>query len=310
MNDTFKVELSTQLRSLIGHHIGTDHIHDDTCFYYYIKDLAPGHPLVMNHYRGPLMAVLPKSDYQSLKNGTVSVEEYISSSFWNFGFLWGGGGLLSGAYWQPLESESGIHDTGRISRYLSILSCRTLKNSSGYMPSPDHCKQCKLDETTCPFSPANQFGVWEKEVQEPDGRVALFSAISERLQQEIGFKLTVAMSHSNARNELLLFPAYELGTVEAYVNSSLLNDLLYHPGERDWSAMAQSLEITLGIPYQTERISLDPAITDKHAFCLEFWSDKTPKATEEESFEEHPLPKKRTSLLGFIRNMFEKLFTK
>ena len=283
MNDTFKVELSTQLQSLIDYPLSKDNIHDDTGFFYYIQALTPGRPLLMIHYRGPLMAVLPEADYQRLGNGELSVEEYIANSFWNFGYLWGRGDLLSGVYWRPLESEVGIHDTARINRYLNILGCRTLKNSSGSMPSPNCCKQCKLDETKCPFSPANQFGDWKNEVQELDGRVALFSAIDERLQKEIGFKVTVTMSYHGNRNELLLFRASKLGTVMSYVSATLLNDLLYYPGERDWAAIAQSLDITLGICWETGRASLNSFNGDKHTACLTFWGISEPAPQQQKS---------------------------
>jgi len=252
------------------------------------------------------MLVLPNADYQRLEKSEITVDEYIETSHFNYGFLWGGGGLISGAYWQPLEDVPGIHDTNRISRYLRILSCRTGTRSHGHSPTAERCQKCQLDETGCPYSPLNQTGCWDNEIQEPDGRVELFNAIGERLEKELGFKIGNVMSHSNDSGELLLFPGFEPNSVQAYVNKDLLNDLLYHPKEeRDWMAMAQSFKITLGISWQPDRMAMDDDTSDKHEFCLGFWGDKMPKAeTQEPTDELDEADSKKTSPFAFMLKLF------
>ena len=91
------------------------------------------------------------------------------------------------------------------------------------------------------------------------------------------------MSHSDDRNELLLFPGLKPNTVRVFLSKDLLNDLLYHPEiEHDWTKMAQQLHYTLAMPYNPDqRIDLSSDVTDKRAFCLDFWGDKMLK--EEDS---------------------------
>lgn len=279
MNATYVQELSEKVTELIGYHLGADHIHhisaDGSGWFYYIQNLKPGYPVLAMHYRGPLMLALPFADYQQLEAGDITVDDYIAKSHWNYGYMWGGGGLLSG-YWQPLEQEPGIHDTERISRYLRILSCRTFRRSSGYMPSTENCMNCQLEATSCPFSPLNQTGAWENEVQESDGRRELFKAVCERIESELGFGRYDYMSHHDDRNEILLFPGLKPNTVRIFLSAHLLNDLLYHPEvKHDWTEMAQQLHYTLAMPYHPDqRTDLRADIVDKRAFCLDFWGDK------------------------------------
>ena len=276
---SFIQELSEKVTELIGFHLRADHIHyigeDGAGWHYYIQALQPGYPVLAMHYRGPLMLALPFADYCKLEAGEITVDAYIAQSHWNYGYYWGGGGLLSGAYWQPLEAETGIHDTERISRYLQILSCRTFRRSSGHIPSIENCAKCQLDETGCPFSPQNQTGSWDNEVAEPDGRVELFQAVCERVQQELGFERYDFMSHNESKHELLLFPGMKPNTVRIFLSRDLLNDLLYHPEvKRDWKEMAARLDIALAMPFHPEqRTMLDLNAPDLRAACLDFWGD-------------------------------------
>lgn len=276
-------ELSTKLSSLIEYHLGAEHIHhiqaDGSGYYYYIQDLKPKHPVLAMHYREPLMLVLPYEDFQRLDQEEITVDDYIATSYFNYGYFWGGGDLIGGAYWQPFEQEAGVHDTERISRYLQILGCRTHKISCGYGPTEDRCQKCQLDATTCPFSPLNQTGSWENEVQEPDGRRKLFEAIDLRLKRELGFEWSFRCAHSDNRDEMCLFPGREPNTVEVYVSSKLLNDLLYHPHEdRDWQKMADELIIAIAKPLKWNyRVILPNDSACKREICLDFWRDEVAK---------------------------------
>lgn len=280
LNQSILQELSTKLSSLIGYHLGTEHIHhieaDGSGFYYYIRNLEPRHPVLAMHYRGPLMLVLPYDDFQRLGQERITVDDYIATSYFYYGYFWGGGNVIGGVYWQPLEKGTGIHDTERISRYLRILACRTFKSSCGYGPTEDRCQKCQLDATTCPFSPLNQTGDWKNEVQEPDKRRKLFEAINIRLERELGFECCSRCAHRGESDELRLFPGWESNTVEAYVSDNLLNDLLYHPfKDRDWQQWADELVITIAKPFEWDhRVILPADSTHKREICLDFWHDE------------------------------------
>lgn len=277
MNKDVLQELSTKISRLIDYHLGADHIHyiqeDGSGYYYYIQNLKPGYPVLAMHYRGTLMLVLPFRDAHQLSTREVSVDDYIKNSHFNYGYYWGGGSMISGGYWQPLEDKTGIHNRGRICRYLHILYCRTSKVSCGYDPREERCRKCPLDATKCPFSPLNQTGTWENEVQETDRRLELFQAINSRLEAELGFSISSRISHNGDRNDLILIPGLEPDTVIAHVNRDLLNDLLYHPDEvHDWKQMAQNFTIVLAKKDWSSRIKLPKG--DREA-CLEFWRPAT-----------------------------------
>ena len=66
-------ELNKKVSEAIGCGIGVNHIHTDfEGWDYYIpaKSLQENHPLILNHYRGPLFMVIPYKDWERLKSGT------------------------------------------------------------------------------------------------------------------------------------------------------------------------------------------------------------------------------------------------
>ena len=67
MQGEFKSEMSRQIAELIGYHLDKNHIYSDNPgYHYYIRMLKSKHPLLIMHYRGFLMAVIPDIDYQQL----------------------------------------------------------------------------------------------------------------------------------------------------------------------------------------------------------------------------------------------------
>jgi len=323
-------ELSTRISELIGYPLGVDHIHhieaDGTGWFYYIQRLKPGYPVLAMHYRGPLMLALPYQDFRRLCQDEVTVDDYIANSHFNYGYYWGGGGMISGGYWQPLEEGTGIHDTERISRYLKILGCRTHKVSCGYGPSETGCQQCQLDAKTCPFSPLNEMGSWDNEVQEPDRRCELFDAIAARVRADLGFEMIYRLSHNGPKNEVRLRPGWKPDTVKIYANSELLNDLLYYPTEDyDWQKMAQEFTIVIVRDvfddemgdYRCESEVLlgeDPDLRQK---CLDFWCEKVAKwnkhvdeADESEKSVETIAAEASTTQSGSLRNFIIRIFSR
>lgn len=263
------------ISDLIGHKIVAENILDDSeGWYYYISNnsLQERHPLIMCHYCGMLFIVIPSKEYEELQCGVISPEEYINKVHWSFGWYWGGGSMVGGSFWQPLEESSGIHDTEKIRRYLSILKCRTNRRSSGYMPREEDCSQCKVEY--CPFS---NYGFkkdgasWDNEVQEHDCRRDIFKAVTERAKKELQIELHGLMSH-NGETALLLPNSYEKSAT-LYLPVKLLNELLYHPVERDWEKIASEIKFELGVFNKEERILIVP--DEKYSpseICRNFWS--------------------------------------
>lgn len=243
-------QFSSIVSPLIGGFIGSDDIiTDESGYYYYIpkQKLQPKHPLILNHYRGQLFMVIPTLDWKDLENGTVSVQEYVDTSWWNYGYLWGGCNFLGGVQWQPFESGTGIHETENISRYLRILRCRTIRHSSGYMPSETSCLDCTVEH--CPFSEVEtkKAGAsWDNEFQEVDDRIALFKAAKERLEREFGFKATAC--HNFSDSTMVVFPQFMCSEVDISLPADLMVDMQYNPGKYDVEKVANELKIVVGIP--------------------------------------------------------------
>lgn len=262
------------ISELAKYPLGIDHIHSDATpgWYYYItaESLVPNYPLLMMHYRGPLFAVIPVEDYQKLEEGADPIE-YINNAHWNYGYYWGGGSMIGGAFWQPLEEQVGINDTEKVSRYLNILSCRTHRHSSGYMPREEDCMRCRLEN--CPFSQFKNEGTsWEEEVQEHDYRTDMFKAFAERAKSELGIKLRGLTSYSG-ENALVIPITYEKEECTLYLPVTLLNDILYHPGDRDWKQIANSMRFELGVSMKDDRLILGDELTvPASEFCRNFWS--------------------------------------
>lgn len=274
---TWKDKFAAQITAYTGHHIGVDHIHSDSNgWYYYIqkKSLAANHPLLMKHYRSPLFAVIPYQEYILLEKGELDPIAYIDNAKWSYGYYWGGGSMLGGAFWQPLEEGTGIHDKEKISRYLTILSCRTNRNSSGYMPTQERCQKCSV--SNCPFSPyaeKNMYADWALEVKEYDYRADLFRAVIKRVEEELLLNVSGVFCY-DGNNALLIPNDRELKSCALYLPVNILNDILYNPGERDWEAMASEFMFELGVTMKAERLLIIPEELSVTAaeFCRNFWA--------------------------------------
>lgn len=277
-------KLNSVLSNLIGCHIGTDHIHtDEQGWFYYIpkESLQENHPLILNHYRGPLFVVIPVKDMERLKEEVIAVNDYVNNSVWNFGYFWGGGSLLDGIKWQPLE-EKGIHDTQKIARYLRILLCRTSTHSSGYVPDEKHCSSCLIQR--CPYS-RYKFkyagSSWRNEVTERDDRIALYSAIKERVEKRFGFNVNSCMVNSLTET-VCIFPHHYKDTVEVYLPQALLIDMMYNPGKYDTEKVAEELKMEIGVPWHYEGEKFVEAqryeiteVTTTESF-YEIWKEQCP----------------------------------
>jgi len=223
-------KFAAELTELTGQHIGLDHIYPSTeGRYYYIQAPKSGAPMLLHHYRGPFFIDIHPDDFEDISSGKVSAHEYITSANWQVGYYWGGGSMVGGGYYQPLDL---VGRRDEVRRYLEILACRGYFRSSGYMPTADYCAKCAVEK--CPFSPykGNQ-GNWENEIQEPDARVDFFKALRERFEKENpGFTLRGFLSDPTVPNGEIWLRAngkYEVDekfSFTAYASNGLVQAML------------------------------------------------------------------------------------
>lgn len=285
MGEELKDELASKISNRIGVVLDAKNIHyiqaDGTGYHYYIQCLKPNYPVLMADYKGQLILVLPFEDYKLLCDEKIVVDDYIESAYFNYGYYRGGGGLISGAYWQPLEEGPGIHDTESISQYLNLLHCRMAQWMSVRI-SEECCAHCSLASASCQYSPLGKDTREEYQLNEPDSRPKLFAVIKARVEAELNFQVSQYFSHDGDRNELRLFPGNKLDTVTLGVSARLLNDLLYHPNrDYDWQQLAQNLVMstTKGDPseygkWEEWKVILSPSNQHKREVCLDLWRKK------------------------------------
>lgn len=276
MKLTWLDKFATAIKEMTGIYLGTDHIHSDyNGWYYYIKEksLEDNHPLLMMHYRGPMFAVIPYEEYSLLERGEIDPVDYINNARWSYGYYWGGGSMLGGVFWQPLEDGTGIKNKDMISRYLNILSCRTMARSSGYKAPLERCQKCSVD--SCPFSQhaeKNADADWDKEIKEHNYRIDLSNAFATRIKEELNLNLVDVYCYHG--DHALVIPAdRKLGDCFLYLPVKLLNDVLYNPGDRDWKAIAEELLFEFGVMMEKDRLVYDPeeAEVPVAKFCRNFW---------------------------------------
>lgn len=247
-NEVLQKRLSNAVSPLIGHTIDKEHIYVDEGWDFYIREhsLIKRHPLILDHYRGHLLMIIPVDDWKELENGTISVIEYVNSSHWYYGYYWGGDSLLYGVYWQPFE-EKGIHDTLRIASYLETLRCRTLRRSSGRTPTSGQCDECWLESCSFSRSPDKRRKAKDEDRLERDARKEIFSLIKERISTKTDFKATSCLAHENS-DGIWLLPNIEDNTVTVYLPEKLLVDLLYHPEEYDINGIVDAWDFKIDDP--------------------------------------------------------------
>lgn len=172
-------EFAQELSDIIGQPIELDHIHPTaTGRYYYTPAPEEGAPLLLNHYRGPFFIDINPEDYRKLADGEVSPSDYIRTANWLIGYYWGGGSMIGGGYYQPIDI---INRKDEVKRYFKILSCRGRRNASGYMPNEKQCLDCNVEN--CPFSKYKQ-GSWDNELEEYDPRVDFFKAVCRKFNDQ------------------------------------------------------------------------------------------------------------------------------
>ena len=146
--------------------------------YYYIQGALEMHPMLLNHYRGGYFVEMNPKDLEKLKKGEISPSDYIRQANWLVGYFWGGGSMVGGGYYQPMNI---LDDREKVQKYLKTLDCRGTTGACHYMPSKERCKRCPLTE--CWFSDHKE-GRREDDIPEPDPRHDLFKALRNRFEKE------------------------------------------------------------------------------------------------------------------------------
>lgn len=297
------IEFATELSKLVKQNIGLDHIHVSTeGRYYYIQAPKPGAPMLLHHYRGPFFVDINPEDFKKISSEEISANDYIMSANWQVGYYWGGGPMIGGGYYQPLDI---VNCKEEVRRYLQILSCRGYQRSCGYMPSEKKCTSCFVEN--CPFSKYKN-GKWENEMSEPDARLHLFNALKERFEREYpGYTMQGFSCAEIPRREVWLNPLGHYIEEEPFaftvcVSDSLIQSLLMREvGMNDWGAFAKNFQFRVHSKMfdgQTEEVTQE---TLKNA-CDEM--DYVKKAnTQPEDVSEEKVPL-MTRMMTFFKKMF------
>lgn len=262
---------------VVSKHIGceviADNIMDDSNgLYFYVKEksLQENHPLILMHYSGFILVMLPVKDFCKLTLSEVTPEEYIDQAFWNFGYFIGGNHMIGGCFWMPLEDGAGMKDTEKISRYMTILKCRVWWHSSGYMPSNEDCLKCKIEH--CPLS-QNKLkkadASWGNEPEEYDYRIDLLKCVRECVKKKLKIDINSVYGH-HKDTTILLIPINSKNECNIFLPAKLLNDILYHPGERDWDKIASEFKFELGVSRREDRCIADQNEASPE-WCRDFW---------------------------------------
>ena len=257
--------IATELSELTGQNIGTEHIHATTeDRFYYIQAPEPGVPLLLHHYRGPFFIDIHPDDYEKIASGVISPHDYIVTANWQVGYFWGGGSMVSGGYYQPMDI---VGKKEEVQRYLKILSCRGHFHSCGYMPSEETCQKCNIED--CPFSKFKE-GNWDNENQEPDPRRDFFNALRMRFEKENpGYSFRGFLCGKIPDDEILLNPNSRYDEEQpyeftAYASRTVIRALLTHEvTPRNWEEYASKFKFRIHELFDTESYEVTPEILEK-----------------------------------------------
>lgn len=308
MNNNINVNVNvnnfaTELSELVGQHIGLDHIHPSTeGRYYYIQAPKAGAPMLLHHYRGPFVIDIHPDDFESISSGNISAHDYIMSANWQVGYYWGGGSMIGGGYYQPIDI---IGRKDEVRRYLQILSCRGYKQSGGYMPSEKNCAECSVEN--CPFSKYKE-GKWDVEMSESDPRVDLFNALRERFEQENpGYTLRGFLCGEIPEGEIRLTPNSRYTENEpfafmAYASSSVIQSLLMHETEpENWIDYAKSFKFRIHKMFDSQTYDVTMENLKKAYEGLDYTKKVVNTKPEDVNEEKVPL---MARMMAFFKKMF------
>lgn len=294
---------ATELSELIGQNIGLDHIHPTTQGrYYYTQSPLVGAPMLLHHYRGPFFIDIHPDDFENISSGKVSAHDYIASANWQVGYYWGGGSMVGGGYYQPIDI---IGRKDEVRRYFRILSCRGNRRASGYMPTAVRCADCSVNN--CALSKFKQ-GSWDKEMPEPDPRLDLFKALCERFEQDNpGYTLRGFLCGNIPDEEIWIRPNGRYSEEEplsflVYASDSVIRALMMHEiVPENWNEYAKEFNFRIHKMFDSQSYEVTQTTLEKAFEGLDY--TKKAKTEPEDDIYEEKVP-----LLTRVANFFKKMF--
>lgn len=320
-NNPIIVAFANCLSTFLGVRVYPEDIYDTRSagWYYYFPENFAKMPTLLAHYRGRFFVVLPGDDVDKLLSKSVSPREYILSSNWAIGYYQGGGSPIIGAWFTPV---------GRIiscfsQRYARIMRCMTNARASGYRADSETCSECAVAD--CPFSQHKQCkDAWDI-YRKTDYRYKLIEALADRISEELGFEVKGVEAHHHMpcwENVVAIEASFSPNSVSISIPSEMLMDLLYNPGERDFSDMARHLELKLSHLNMSDSEHPHWEIIDipgenAREFILRFWMSHNPHEWVKDALKEAPeVPVSEEPLNiveaqpNFIVRILRKLFKK
>ena len=291
-----------EVSRIIGQHIGLDHIHPSTeGRFYYIQAPKSGAPMLLKHYRGPYFIDIHPDDFDEIASGKVSAHDYVTSANWMVGYYWGGGSMIGGGYYQPVDI---LGRKEEVRRYLRILSCRTHYHSSGYQPYEEECTKCTVEN--CPFSKYKE-GRWTDEMEEFDPRIEFFRALRARFQLEYpGYSLRGFLCGEHPDGEIRISPIGRYSKEEsfsfvAYASSDIIRSLLMHETEpEDWNEYAKSFEFRIHKLLDNQTYAVNSENLEKAYEGLDFTKEEA--NTQPEDMNEEKVPFKER-MMAFLKKV-------
>lgn len=265
MSNNWIITFTKIIYQKTGLPVSPDHVHISERRQYYIPQAEPGHPLFLHHYRGPYFIDIHPDDYEKLSSGKVSTEEYINNAYWAFGYYWGGGNMISGGYFTPLENTPGLNNREKIYRFMTIIACEGNNRASGYTPTFERCSKCSIEK--CPFSiHKGNYGNYSHEIPRPDGRKDFVKIVAKRLRSNYGYKLEYVIFCLDVipENDFMLLPNYTERSFILYISDQLVKKLLYHVhSTQELEQVVGNMNMYVGTSYVHDKKRL---ITSKEDF--------------------------------------------
>lgn len=229
---TWKATFADYLSKLTGEKVNEENVYSDECtedFPLLPKNLLSNYPLLLVHHTRSLIAVIPHKDYLQLENGDVTPLQYIAGAYWNYGKYSDEEDVSTGIFWKPFEAKKGISETEKIREYLNIIG--------------------KL------------------KIHPEDFRQGFFAAIKKRAKKELELNIDDFMGYEG-ENALLIANSSQKDTITCFLPEILLNDILYHPGERNWEELANAFKFELGVSHNRRRYIIpDNYMGNRAEFC-------------------------------------------
>ncbi len=248
------LEFAQEISKITGQKITEEHIIPTTEGHSsYIAPPSENSPYLLNSPYSYFVVELHPSDFDSIQNGKISPHEYIITANWLVGYFWGGGNMLKGAFYQPMEL---LKNQIKIRKYLQILYCRGLFFASRYKPSKETCMNCMIED--CNFS---LFKDGSCVIEEYDPRLDFFRILSKRFKSDYpGYTLLYFYANSKVPStSIILLPRgrYSKDTLglAVYVSEETINDLLTRKVIPDFDYVAK-FKLLIGNDFSDKYLEL------------------------------------------------------